>query len=204
MAAEIQLLEHFFKRVEVNSDDDDGDDNNAGDCWEMKEPTVLSRWSLLLVPMTKNVAFGHAFLEEEESQHLSMDSRVIDVVHESTDIVKVHCATTGPDPYKYTMSVDNTRSPFSVGDMMCSLKDSAFESLLKDLGEEMDAGKWVTKDGSPLKAKPIASKLRRVLMSIAGLVTDARRTQSMMRPISIVTESENVSQASAGNRTSRP
>jgi hypothetical protein len=93
-------LEHWFQRVSVQINEDDGDDNNDGELWEFKEPEAQESWTVLHSPHTEDLVFGHTFKNNTEPQALSMTERVKDVVHESTDLVRVHCETTGQSLYK--------------------------------------------------------------------------------------------------------
>src|SRR5690349_7851293 len=96
-------LEHWFKKVQVSIDADEGDDNNDGDLWALKEPEAQESWTMLHNTFMEHIVFGHTFHGNVKPQCLSMSEKVVDIVHESNDIVRVHSKTTEPSPYKFNL-----------------------------------------------------------------------------------------------------
>jgi hypothetical protein len=58
MDEQIPRLEVFFKRLMVDKDDDDGDNNSSGEYWEFICSDNVESWSLELLPMTARVVYG--------------------------------------------------------------------------------------------------------------------------------------------------
>lgn len=62
MEEQVPKLEQYFKRMNITTDEDDGDDfNNEGKYWEPIEPEVLECWSLHLIPMTHLYCFSRQY-----------------------------------------------------------------------------------------------------------------------------------------------
>ena len=167
MADQIERLCQFFVRKDVDLSDDEGDDNTSGEYWELKDPERLELWSVALVPMTENVNFVMKFSAAPHALPISADERIKDVVHFKDNILHIHCETTDADPYAFTLALNNSASPFIVVPFLANLAGSSYEPLMKEIEAEIDKKSWVTKEGLPLRARAVASKLRSLAMSIA-------------------------------------
>ena len=169
MADQIKRLCQFFVRKDVNLSDDEGDDNTSGEYWEPKDPERLESWSVALVPMTENVNFVMKFSAAPHALPISADECIKDVVHYKDNILHIHCETTDVDPYAFTIALNNSSSPFSLVPFLASLAGSSYEPLVKEVEAEIDRKSWVTKEGLPLRARAVASKLRSLTMTIATM-----------------------------------
>jgi hypothetical protein len=49
------------------------------------------------------------------------------------------------------------------------MENSSYEALMKEIEEQVDKKVWLNKEGLPLNAKSMASKVRQVLISIATM-----------------------------------
>ena len=64
-----------------------------------------------MVPMTDNVQFKANFYNTNEALVIFSNEHINDVVHYKNNIVHIHCKTTNPDPYLFTILVDNSIYP---------------------------------------------------------------------------------------------
>ena len=183
MADQIERLCQFFVRKDVDLLDDEGDDNTNREYWEPKDLERLESWSVALVPMTENVNFVMKFSAAPHALLISADERIKDVVHFKDNILHIHCETTDADPYAFTIALNNGSSPFTVVPFLASLAGSSYEPLMKEVEAEIDMKSWVTKEGLPLRARAVASKLRSLTMSIATMVASQRAVASALMPL---------------------
>ena len=80
MGEQIQRLQLFFKRKEVDISDDEGDDNSNSEYWEFLNPEEVDAWNIALVPMTDFLHFQAKFCTAEDAMPISADEKVKDVV----------------------------------------------------------------------------------------------------------------------------
>ena len=163
MGDQIQRLQLFFKRKEVAISDDEGDDNSNSEYWEFQNPEEVEAWSIALVPMTNFLHFQAKFRRAEDAMPISADEKVKDVVWYADNTFLIHCETTSSPPYFFTICLDNSASPFSTLYFLRSLNGSVYEPLMKEVEREIDNKAWLAKDGQPLRARPVAGKVRRLL-----------------------------------------
>ena len=116
---------------------------------------------------------------------VSADEKVKDVVWYSDNTILIHCETIGSPPYSFTICVDNSKSPFSTLYFLKSLTGSVYEPLVKEVEKEIDQKAWQTKEGLPLRAHPVASKVRRLIQSMATMTAANRAVASAMMPLTI-------------------
>ena len=199
MADQIERLCQFFVRKDVNLSDDEGDDNTSREYWELKDPERLESWSVALVPMTENVNFVMKIFATSHALLISADEHIKDVVHFNDNILHIHCKTTDADPYAFTLALNNGVSLFIVVPFLASLAGSSYEPLMKEIEAEIDKKSWVTKEGLPLRARAIASKLQSLTMSIAIKAASQRAIASTFMPLDLskVRNNTNASQGSA-------
>ena len=113
MGDQIQRLQLFFKRKEVNISNDDDDDNSNSEYWEFFNPKEIEAWSIALVPMTEFLHFQAKFRTANDTMAISVDEKVNDVVWYAENTVLIHCEATASPPYFFTICVNNLASPFS-------------------------------------------------------------------------------------------
>jgi hypothetical protein len=76
MDKQIPRLEAFFKRLVVDKDNNNGDDNSSGEYWEFIRPDDVLSWSLELLPMTANTYFVHKFKNSPTFLPISYEERL--------------------------------------------------------------------------------------------------------------------------------
>ena len=150
------------------------------------------------MPMTENINFVMKFSAAPHVLPISADERIKDVVHYKDNILHIHCKTTDADPYAFTIALNNGSSLFSVVPFLASLVGSSYEPLIKEVEAEIDRKSWVTKEGLPLRAQAVASKLRSLTMSIATMAASQRAVVSILMPLDLsrVWSNTNASQGS--------
>ena len=164
---------------------DEGDDNSNSKYWEFLYPDEVEVWSIGLVPMTNFVHFQAKFRIAEHAVVVFADKKVKDVFWYSDNTSLIHCETTGSPPYSSTICVDNLRSPFSTLYFLKSLTGSVYEPLVKEVEKEIDQKAWQTKEGLPLRARPVASKVRCLIQSMATMTVANRAMASAIMPLTI-------------------
>ena len=185
MAEQIRKLEAFFKRRESDPDADEGDDNTFGEYWEFQDPDEVEKWSMALNPMTGWAHFVHKFKTASAFLPISYDEHIKDVLYEKPSTVLVHCKTLDDDPYMFTICLDNKKSPFDLTEFLTTLQDSPYDKLLKELEEQVDKKEWVNKNGLPLSAAGMASKVRQTLVSLDVVTARNRGIADRMKAIEL-------------------
>ena len=205
MADQIQRLNNFFKRMDVNLSDDEGDDTINGEYWEVKDPDRLESWSIALVPKTDNVNFVMKFRARPHALPISAEERIQEVAYYKGNTLHIHCETIDVEPYSFTDVVDNTMSPFFVVLFLASLQGSSYEPLIKEVESEIDRQVWTTKEGLPLRACSVASKVRNLIHSMAKMAAARKAVTSALMPLDLsrVVGTQNTSQASRHDTTSQ-
>ena len=185
MGDQIQRLQLFFKRKEVDISDNDGDDNSNSEYWEFLHPKEVEAWSIALVPMTNFVHFQTRFRIADNAMAISLDKKVKDVVWYTDSTLLIHCETTASLPYFFMICVDNSKSPFLTLYFFRSLNGSVYEPLMKDVQRDIDQKAWQTKEGLPLRAPPVAGKVRRLIHLMATMTAANRAVASAIMPITL-------------------
>ena len=163
MGDQIQQLQLFFKQKEVAISDDEGDDNSNNKYGEFQNPEEVEAWSIALISMMDFLHFQAKFCTAEDAMPISANEKVKDVVWYADNTLLIHCETTSSPPYFFTICVDNSKSPFSTLYFLRSLNGSVYEPLMKEVEREIDNKTWQAKDGQPLRARPVAGKVRHLL-----------------------------------------
>ena len=204
MADQIQRLNSLLKKIDVNLSDDEGDDTTNGEYWEVKDPDRLESWSIALVPMTDNVNFVMKFHAGPHALPISADEQIQEVAYYKGNTVHIHCETIDAEPYSFTVVVNNTMSPFSVVPFLASLQGSSYEPLIKEVESEIDWQVWMTKEGLPLRARSIVSKVRNLIHSMAKMAAARKAIMSALMPVDLsrAAGTQNTSQASGRDTTS--
>ena len=183
MGDQIQRLQLFFRRKEVDISDDEGDDNSNSEYWEFQNLEEVEAWSIALVPMTNFLHFQAKFRTAEDAMPISTDKKVKDVVWYADKTLLIHCETTASPPYFFTICVDNSTSPFSTLYFLRSLNSSVYEPLMMEVEREIDNKAWQSKDGQPLRARPVAGKVRRLLQSTATMTATNQAVARAIMPL---------------------
>ena len=182
----MEVLNHFLRQQDVNSDNDDGDDSKTLDYWELKDPNMAATWTTVWAPHTTNLVFATTFKGKvKDPQHLDFETKITEFDDESKDKIKVLCSSTRLDPYHFMIIIDTIKCPFSI--VTCYASLHIFDDIVKTLEQEIIAKKWQTKKGEALKAKPLAKKLRNIVgaMGIAAAVEKAKVTTCRKGPIGL-------------------
>ena len=148
--------------------------------------------------MTDFLHFQAKFRTAEDAMPISADEKVKDVVWYADNTLLIHCKTTSSPPYFFTICVDNSASPFLTLYFLRSLNSLVYEPLLKEVEREIDNKAWQAKDGQPLRARPIAGKVRRLLQSIATMIAANKAVASAIMPITL-SRGRNTQGASEGS-----
>ena len=151
MGDQIQQLQLFFKRKEVDISDDDGDDNSNNEYWEFLNLEEVEAWSIALVPMTDFLHFQAKFHTVVDAMAISADEKVKDVVWYVENTLLIHCETTASPPYFFTICINNSASSFSTLCFLRSLNGSVYEPLMKEVERDINNEAWQAKDGLPLE-----------------------------------------------------
>ena len=77
MGDQIQRLQLFFRRKEVDISDDEVDDNFNNEYWEFLNPEEVKAWSIALVPMTDFLHFQAKFRTVEDAMPISADEKMV-------------------------------------------------------------------------------------------------------------------------------
>ena len=171
MDEQIPRLEAFFKRLMVDKDNDDGDDNSNTEYWEFICPNNVESWSLELLPMTSNTHFVHKLKNLPIFLSISYEERVKKVFYRGDGRVDIYCKTIGAEPYLFTICIDYAKVQFQLPHFLHSFENLQYESLMIEIEDQIDRKIWVNKEGNLLNAKSMASRLRQVLLSIATMTT---------------------------------
>lgn len=70
----------------------------------------------------------------------------------------------------FTICVEYSISPFHLIVFLKSLENSKYESLMREVKEQVDIKKWVNKDGLPFGAKAKASWIRELILSLGVMI----------------------------------
>ena len=97
----------------------------------------------------------------------------------------VHCVTIDEDPYMFTICIEYSKSPFDLTIFLKSLENSQYERVMKDIKASVDKKEWVTKEGLPLKAISMASKVRQTIISLDVVTATNRRIADQMKVIEL-------------------
>ena len=159
----------------------------------------------MLVPMTDNVNFVMKFRASLHALPISTDEQIQEVAYYKGNILHIHCETTGAEPYSFTVVVKNTMSPFSVVPFLASLQGSSYEPLIKEVESEIDRQVWTTKEGLPLRAQFVVSKVRNLIHSMAKMAAARKAVTSALMPLDLsrAVGTQNTSQAFGHDTTSQ-
>ena len=148
--------------------------------------------------MTDDVNFVMEFDADPHALPISADERIKEVAYYNGNILHIHCETTKAEPYDFTIVVNNTMSPFSIIPFLESLQGSPNETLIKEVEREIHQHVWTTKEGLPLKARSVTSKIRNLIHSMAKMAAARKAITSalMLVDLSTVRSTQNASQAS--------
>jgi hypothetical protein len=119
--------------------------------------------------MSNSTHFMHKFKNSPIFLPISHDEKIREVLYENPGRVNIHCETTTPKWYIFTISIDYVKAPFHLTHFLKNMENSSYEALMKEIEEQVDKKVWLNKEGLPLNAKSMASKVRQVLISIATM-----------------------------------
>jgi hypothetical protein len=178
-------LETFFKRKMPNPEEDGSDDNSGGEYWEFIDPDEVEFWSLELIPMSDSTHFMPKLKISPIFLPILNDEKIREVLYENPGRVNILCETTTLERYVFTISIDYAKAPFHLTHFLKSIENSSYEAFLKEIKEQVDKKMWLNKEGLPLNAKSMASKVRQVLISIATMSALNKRFTQDMRAIDL-------------------
>ena len=138
-----------------------------------------------LDPMMRWAHFVYKFKSSPVFLPISHEEQIKDVLHEKLETVLVHCVTIGEDPYMFTICIDYRKNPFDLPEFLQSLENTEYEKLMKDIERSVDKKEWVNKQGLPLKAAGIVSKVRNALTSLDVKTARNRAIAERMKEIEL-------------------
>ena len=158
MDDQMRTLEMYFKKREVQCDEDDlnaDEDVIEGEYWEFKEPERVEAWSLFMIPFTDNMSLSYKFKSAQVYLQLSFQAKVKDVEADVNPILKVKCMTTIPDveknnQYHFAVFIDSVLIPFNLSPFLSSLEPTPYSSEIKELETKLDRNEWKNANGTPL------------------------------------------------------
>ena len=119
---------------------------------------------------------------------ISHDERIKDVFFEKPDTMLVHCVIIDEDPYMFTICIEYSKSPFDLIEFLRSLENSAYERLMKEIEQAVDKKKKVNKEGLPLNARSMASKIRQTVISLDIVTATNKSIADQMKAIELIRE----------------
>ena len=201
MGDQIQRLQLFFKRKEVDISNNDSDNNSNSEYWEFLHPEEVEAWSIALVPTTDFIYFQTKFCTAEDAMAISADEKVKDVVWYTENTLLIHCEAIASPPYFFTICIDNSKSLFSTLYFLRSLNGLVYEPLMKDVERDIDQKAWQTKEGLSLRAHRVARKVRRLIQLMATMTTAYQVVAIAIMPVTLSRgrNTQGVSEGSARN-----
>jgi hypothetical protein len=169
MEDELRTLEMFFKKCEVQYDDDDDDNADEhlieGEYWEFLEPDRVEAWSLFMIPFTHEMTLSFKFKGANVYLQISFQTKIKDVESDSKPVIKIKCMTTIPDidkkdQYHFAVCIDSAVIPFHLSPFLESLEPTPYRSEIKELEKMMDNNEWKNANGTPLTWKRLCNKIR--------------------------------------------
>ena len=139
----------------------------------------------------------------KDPQCIDFETKITEFDPETADVLKIICSSTKEEPYCFTIAIDTVRIPFSVVDLLESLEPSNFDEIKSTIRSEILEKKWRTRQDGPLKAKPLAFKLRNVVNSMerAAILAKGKTTTGRTAlDVSGVTQTRSQVQSQASGR----
>jgi hypothetical protein len=127
--------------------------------------------SIELEPKTHYTYFVHKFKNLPVALPILHEEKVKDELFDSNGILLIHCETTEPEEYMFTICVEYAKAAFYLPKFLKSLENSKYKSLLKEIETQVDRKKRINKDGLPPGLKAIALRIRQLLVSFAIMAT---------------------------------
>lgn len=181
---------------------DDGDENSKTTYFELLEPVRHTGWGVQHVPSSSHLVIAHRWTGSHLYSPLTPEERIVDVDHHEKYLV-VKIESTTENKFKYRVLIDCTSHAFSIEPFVNSIVNTLFESMKQETEKQWDEKYWTTKDGLPLRAKALATKLRNLMHVIDMKVVQNSNLSLRMRgtEVSRETESRSMSPGSIGRRT---
>jgi hypothetical protein len=142
-------------------------------------------WSIELESMTDYTYFFHKFENPSVTLLILLEEKLKDALFDNGGILLIHCKTTGPKEYMFTICFEYAKARFHLLTFHKSLENSKYESLLKEVDSQVDKKKWVNKDELTLGLKAIASRVRQLLISIAAITASNQHIIEQMKPTNL-------------------
>ena len=156
-----------------------------GEYWEFQEPDEVEKWSIAPNPMMRWAHFVHKFKSSPVFLPISHDECIKDVFFEKLDSVLVHCVTINEDLYMFTICIEYNKSLFDLTKFLRSLENLAYGRLMKEIKQAVDKKEWVNKEGLPLNARSMASKVRQTVISLDIVTATNRSIADQMKAIEL-------------------
>ena len=135
MLEQVRRPEALLKRKVVNIDKDNRDDNFVDKFWEFINVDKLELWSIKIDPMTTLTHFVHKFKNVSIFFPISYDKFIREVLFKNGSTILVHYEMRADKPYKFTIYVEYSKSPFHLPTFLKNLENTNYESLMQELKE---------------------------------------------------------------------
>jgi hypothetical protein len=116
---------------------------------------------------------------------ISYNERAKDVLFERPGTMLIHCVTTTEEPYMFTICVEYCRSPFDLTVFLKSLRNSEYVALMNETEDQVDKKEWLNKEGLPLGARGMASRVRQIIVSLDIMTASNKIMSQQMRAVEL-------------------
>ena len=193
MDDQMRTLEMYFKKREVQCDEDDlnaDEDIIKGEYWEFKEPQRVEAWSLFMIPFTDDMTLSYKFKSAQVYLQLSFQVKVKDVEADANPILKVKCITTISDvekknQYHFAIFIDSVLIPFNLSLFLSSLEPTPYSSEIKELETKLDRNNWKNANNTPLNWKKLYNKIRHLFTDFHTLKGKLQMQGEINKPWSV-------------------
>lgn len=177
----MEVVTQFYKYSDVVIDSDDGSVDDTQVLFELLDPERHTGWGVELVPLSPHLVLTHRWIGDHRFLPINPEEKIVSVDHEEKYVV-VAIESTSIPVYSYTVLMDCTSHPFTIEPFVNSVENTLFESMKKEIENEEDPlKKWTNKDGNPLRAKALATRLQALLHSIDLQVIRNSNRELLMR-----------------------
>jgi hypothetical protein len=168
MENQIEALEMYFKRCEIQCEDEDTTADSTlieGEYWEFIEPERVEAWSLHMIPFINKICFSYKFKNAQVFLQLTYHEVIKEVEADTHPMVKIKCMTDIPgtrlkDQYHFAICLNSVQIPFQLSDFLTSLEPTPYCSEIKELEAKLDNNEWKNANGTPLTWKKLCSRIR--------------------------------------------
>ena len=136
--------------------------------------------------MTGRIHFVYKFNSSSVFFPISYNERVKDVLSERGGIILIHYVTTTEELYMFTIYVDYNICLFDLLIFLKILENSNYESLMKEIEDQVDKKKWLNKEGLPFGAWAMASMIRQLIVSLDVMIASNKHISQQMKAFELI------------------